>query len=110
MIDGFSKTYGMTGWRLGFAHGPAELIAQMIKLQQYTFVCAPQPVQWAAARALDVDMQPISTRIAASAIDCWPSLAADYEIARPGGAFYLFPTPRGAPAASLSPGRSRTSC
>ena len=37
----------MTGWRLGFAHGPAEIIQQMIKLQQYTFVCAPQPAQWA---------------------------------------------------------------
>ncbi len=47
VIDGFSKTYGMTGWRLGFAHGPAEVIQQMIKLQQYTFVCAPQPAQWA---------------------------------------------------------------
>ena len=40
VIDGFSKTYGVTGWRLGFAHGPQEIISQMIKLQQYTFVCA----------------------------------------------------------------------
>ncbi len=55
-IDGFSKTYGMTGWRLGFVHGPAAIIDEMIKLQQYTFVCAPQPVQWAGAAAMDVDM------------------------------------------------------
>src|SRR5207244_12870737 len=56
VIDGFSKTYGVTGWRLGFAHGPGEIIQQMIKIQQYTFVCAPQPMQWADAVALDVDM------------------------------------------------------
>ncbi len=40
VIDGFSKSHAMTGWRLGFAHGPGEIIQQMIKLQQYTFVCA----------------------------------------------------------------------
>ena len=40
VIDGFSKTYGMPGWRLGFAHGPSAVIQQMIKLQQYSFVCA----------------------------------------------------------------------
>ena len=40
VVDGFSKTYGMPGWRIGFAHGPAEIIREMIKFQQYTFVCA----------------------------------------------------------------------
>ena len=58
VIDGFSKTYGMPGWRLGFAHGPSAIIREMIKLQQYSFVCAPQPAQWAGAVALDVDMSP----------------------------------------------------
>ena len=38
VIDGFSKTYGMPGWRLGFAHGPSAIIREMIKLQQYSFV------------------------------------------------------------------------
>ncbi len=56
VIDGFSKSHAMTGWRLGFAHGPAEVIQEMVKLQQYTFVCAPQPAQWAGIVALDVDM------------------------------------------------------
>ena len=41
VFDGFSKTYGMTGWRLGYAHGPRRLVEEMIKLQQFTFVCAP---------------------------------------------------------------------
>ena len=58
VVDGFSKTYGMPGWRLGFAHGPSAIIREMIKLQQYSFVCAPQPLQWAGAAALDVDMTP----------------------------------------------------
>ncbi|OYV80878.1 MAG: aspartate aminotransferase, partial [Planctomycetia bacterium 21-64-5] len=49
VIDGFSKTYGVTGWRVGFAHGPQAVIDAMQKMQQYTFVCAPQPAQWACA-------------------------------------------------------------
>ena len=56
VIDGFSKTYGVTGWRLGFVHGPSAIIDKMTMLQQYTFVCAPHPLQWAALAALDVDM------------------------------------------------------
>ena len=58
----------MTGWRLGYVHGPAEIIDTMIKLQQYTFVCAPQPVQWAGAVAMDVaDVAATSPTTAASA-------------------------------------------
>src|SRR5947209_8570477 len=55
VIDGFSKAYGMTGWRLGFAHGPSKLIEEMIKLQQFTYVCAPSVVQWAGVAAWDFD-------------------------------------------------------
>ena len=58
VIDGFSKSHAMTGWRLGFAHGPAAVIDEMTKLQQYTFVCAPQPFQWAAAATMEIDMTP----------------------------------------------------
>ncbi|HEX4144235.1 MAG TPA: aminotransferase class I/II-fold pyridoxal phosphate-dependent enzyme [Pirellulales bacterium] len=91
VIDGFSKTYGMTGWRVGYAHGPKAVIAQMIKLQQYTFVCAPQPFQWAAAAALDVDMSEHIEVYRGKRDWLLAELAADYEIARPGGAFYIFP-------------------
>ena len=56
VIDGFSKSYGMTGWRLGFAHGPRRLIEEMIKLQQFTFVCAPSIVQYAGVAAWDYDV------------------------------------------------------
>jgi aspartate/methionine/tyrosine aminotransferase len=90
VIDGFSKSYGMTGWRVGYAHGPKEVISQMIKLQQYTFVCAPQPFQWAAAAALDVDMGPYIADYRRKRNWLLNELA-DYEIAQPGGAFYMFP-------------------
>jgi aspartate aminotransferase/aminotransferase len=91
VIDGFSKTYGMPGWRLGFAHGPAAVIEAMVKLQQFTFVCAPQPLQWAAAEALDVDMGPqiASYRVKRDRIVA--GLIDDYELIVPGGAFYVFP-------------------
>src|SRR3954467_2535466 len=56
ILRGFSKSHAMTGWRLGYAAGPAEIISQMTKLQQYTFVCAPSPLQYAALKALDVPM------------------------------------------------------
>ncbi len=91
VLDGFSKTYGMTGWRLGFAHGPAEVIEAMTKLQQYSFVCATQPFQWAGAAALEIDMR--------SHIDDYrrkrdlivAGLKDLYELEAPGGAFYSFP-------------------
>jgi aspartate aminotransferase/aminotransferase len=56
VIDGFSKSHAMTGWRVGWVHGPSEIIQTMIKLQQYTFVCAPQPAQWAGVAAMDLEM------------------------------------------------------
>ena len=59
MLDGFSKAYAMTGWRLGYAHGPRRLVEEMIKLQQFTFVCAPHMVQYAGVAALDVDVASI---------------------------------------------------
>jgi len=96
VIDGFSKTYGMPGWRLGFAHGPSEIIHEMVKLQQYSFVCAPQPVQWAGAVALDVDMTAQIDAYRRKRDRLLDGLAGDYEGARPGGAFYMFPkTPWG---------------
>lgn len=91
VIDGFSKTYGMTGWRLGFAHGPADVIDEMVKLQQYTFVCAPQPAQWAGAAAMDVDMREQIDAYRRKRDRITAALAGDYDLVHPGGAFYAFP-------------------
>lgn len=96
VVDGFSKTYAMTGWRLGFAHGPAEIVQEMGKLQQYTFVCAPQPMQWAGIAALDVDMTAYINTYRGKRDRLLAGLARDYDIVQPGGAFYAFPrVPRG---------------
>jgi aspartate/methionine/tyrosine aminotransferase len=91
VVDGFSKAHGMTGWRLGFAHGPGRLIQEMAKLQQFSFVCAPSLVQYAGVVALDQDL--------AAQVDAYrrkrdmvvEALADDFELATPEGAFYAFP-------------------
>lgn len=92
VVDGFSKTYGVTGWRLGFMHGPTEIIEKMTMLQQYTFVCAPQPLQWSMLAAMDVDMQPyIDTYRHRRDLLVNGLRDTGYEVAQPGGAFYVFP-------------------
>ena len=52
VINGFSKAYAMTGWRLGYAAGPKEIISQMTKIHQYCIMCAPTTSQYAAVEAL----------------------------------------------------------
>ena len=52
LINGFSKAYAMTGWRLGYACGPKEIMAQMVKIHQFAIMCAPTTSQYAAVEAL----------------------------------------------------------
>ncbi|SFC10590.1 pyridoxal phosphate-dependent aminotransferase [Butyrivibrio sp. YAB3001] len=52
LINGFSKAYAMTGWRLGYACGPANIMAQMVKIHQFAIMCAPTTSQYAAVEAL----------------------------------------------------------
>ncbi|MDY0020171.1 MAG: aminotransferase class I/II-fold pyridoxal phosphate-dependent enzyme [Anaerolineae bacterium] len=54
VLQGFSKAYAMTGWRIGYIVGPAELVAEMRKVHQYLIMSAPSPSQWAALKALEV--------------------------------------------------------
>ena len=91
VIDGFSKSHAMTGWRVGYVHGPAEIIDTMIKLQQYSFVCAPQPAQWAAAAAMDEDVGNYISAYRAKRNMLVEGLSDLFEIEHPGGAFYAFP-------------------
>ncbi len=81
----------MTGWRVGFAHGPAEVINEMIKLQQYTFVCSPTPAQWACIDALDINMQSHIDEYRGKRDKIVGGLRDLYEITQPEGAFYVFP-------------------
>jgi aspartate/methionine/tyrosine aminotransferase len=92
VVDGFSKSYGVTGWRLGWVHGPSAIIDKMTMLQQYTFVCAPHPLQWAVLAALDVDMSPQAADYSRRRHLVLDGLCdAGYEAAPAAGAFYVFP-------------------
>jgi aspartate/methionine/tyrosine aminotransferase len=91
VLDGFGKSYGITGWRLGYAHGPKRLIEEMAKIQQFTFVCAPSPAQHAGLAALDYDVSGIVADYKRKRDFLSNSLAGRFEFSRPGGAFYLFP-------------------
>lgn len=91
VVDGFSKSHGMPGWRLGFAHGPSAIVREMLKLQQYSFVCAPHPFQVAGVLAMDVDIRPQMEAYRRKRDMLVDGLSDDYDVARPGGAFYVFP-------------------
>lgn len=91
VIDGFSKSYAMTGWRVAYVHGPAEIIDTMIKLQQYTFVCAPHPAQFASVAALETDISQYINAYRSKRDAMYDGLKDYYEITKPNGAFYLFP-------------------
>ncbi len=96
VCDGFSKAYSMTGWRLGWCHGPRRLIEEMIKLQQFMYVCAPSVVQHGGVAALDLDMAPIIADYRQKRDRMVNGLKDRYDIAGGQGAFYLFPgVPKG---------------
>ncbi|MDY5704553.1 MAG: aminotransferase class I/II-fold pyridoxal phosphate-dependent enzyme [Lachnospiraceae bacterium] len=97
-INGFSKTYAMTGWRLGYACAPEVLLKQMLKIHQYAIMCAPTNSQYAAVEALrncqdDVDQMReeydhrrryLMDRFRSMKLQCF----------EPFGAFYIFPSIR----------------
>ncbi|HEV3166381.1 MAG TPA: aminotransferase class I/II-fold pyridoxal phosphate-dependent enzyme [Isosphaeraceae bacterium] len=90
VVDGFSKSHGMTGWRLGFAHGPGRLIQEMAKLQQFSYVCAPSVAQKAGVVALDVDLTKQTDTYRHKRDRVVAALADHFDLPRPEGAFYAF--------------------
>ena len=95
LINGFSKAYAMTGWRLGYACGPAAIIRQMIKLHQYCIMCAPTNSQYAAVVALrDCDEEVAKMRDAYNQRRRFLMYAfkqMGLPCFEPFGAFYVFP-------------------
>jgi aspartate aminotransferase/aminotransferase len=91
VIDGFSKSHAMTGWRVGWVHGPADIVNACTMLQQYTFVCAPQVGQWAALAALDAPMDLPLAECRRKRDKLMAGLRGRYRFEPPGGAFYLYP-------------------
>lgn len=96
VINGFSKSFAMTGWRLGFVCAPAELSEAMVKIHQYAIMCASSMAQYAALDALKNGMQDIidmrnSYRARRNYIvNSFNELGLDCHV--PGGAFYAFPS------------------
>ncbi len=90
VIRGFGKTYGCTGWRLGYVAGPARLVQEIAKLAQYSYVCAPTPLQRGAEAAFGVDMTDTVSMYARRAQMVCERLGAVTGVVRPGGAFYVF--------------------
>ena len=91
IIRGYGKTYGCTGWRMGYAAGPQAIIDGMVKLQQQTFVCAPSVLQQALVGAYDVDLTPLIERFAKRRDMVVDILGDCTELVTPEGAFYAFP-------------------
>lgn len=91
VVDGFSKSHAMTGLRLGFVHGPPPVIEEMIKLKQFTFVCAPHPVQQAGIVALETSIDHYVEQYRGKRDYMLDELSRHYEIVKPDGSFYLFP-------------------
>jgi aspartate/methionine/tyrosine aminotransferase len=90
-LGGFSKSWAMTGWRLGFAAGPGEIIQQMTTLQQYSFTCAPSFAQKAAIKALDYDVSELIEHYRRKRDLVYEGLRGKYPVQKPRGAFYIFP-------------------
>ena len=95
VIGGFSKAFAMTGWRLGYAMGPAMIMEQMVKIHQFAIMCAPTTSQYAAIVAMrDCDKDVVHMREAYDQRRRY-MLNAFKEIGlpcfEPKGAFYLFP-------------------
>lgn len=91
VLDGFSKSKGMTGWRVGFVAGPKEIIDAIEKIQQFSFVCAPAPFQYALIDSLGSKIDPkIIKRYKEVRDYLYNALKKDYKIVEPKGAFYFF--------------------
>jgi aspartate aminotransferase/aminotransferase len=96
LMRGFSKSYGMTGWRMGWCTGPRPIIEKMTMLQQYSFVCAPSMAQAAAVTALKTDMSAQALAYGRKRDMVYSALGEKFGLVKPGGAFYAFvPAPGG---------------
>ena len=95
LINGFSKAYAMTGWRLGYACAPAQIIKQMTKIHQFAIMCAPTTSQYAAVEALkngdeDVEkMRQAYNQRRRFLMNAFKNM--NLECFEPFGAFYVFP-------------------
>lgn len=96
LLSGFSKAFAMTGWRLGYVAGPTELIQAMLKIHQYTIMCASTMAQHGAIEALKngrqsiLEMKKSYQQRRNFVVNSFNEIGL--ECHRPGGAFYVFPS------------------
>ena len=96
LMRGFSKSYAMTGWRMGWCTGPKAILEKMTMLQQYSFVCAPSMAQAAGPLALQTDMSAQAAAYKRKRDMVFAALGPAMGLLKPGGAFYAFvPAPGG---------------
>jgi len=103
LLRGFSKSYAMTGWRLAYVAASQSLsnvVEEMTKIQQYTFVCAPTPFQKAAIAALDYETSDLVEAYRKKRDLVYEGLGDKFELVKPGGAFYAFVKAPGAAGAT----------
>ncbi|HOD79772.1 MAG: putative N-acetyl-LL-diaminopimelate aminotransferase [Planctomycetes bacterium ADurb.Bin126] len=98
LLRGFSKSYAMTGWRIGWCTGPKTVLDKMTMLQQYSFVCAPSMAQAGALAALDLDMTAEVEAYRRKRDMVQAALGPALGLVKPGGAFYAFPPAPGGDA------------
>jgi aminotransferase len=95
-VGGFSKSHAMTGWRMGYACGPADIIRQMLKIHQYAVMCSPTTSQYAAIEAIsngDGDIQNMKREYDQRRRHLLSGLREiGIECFEPRGAFYMFPS------------------
>lgn len=95
LVNGFSKAFAMTGWRLGFVAAPKPLAEQMLKIHQYAIMCAPTTSQLAAVEALrngDPDIEMMTAEYNRRRLYIRAGLSAiGLDSFEPEGAFYIFP-------------------
>jgi aminotransferase len=98
LLGGFSKSYAMTGWRIGYAAAPAEILAAMRKVHQYAIMSAPTPAQWAAVEALANPESEKAVQMMLAEYDKRRRFIVDgfnrlgLSCFEPRGAFYAFPS------------------
>jgi aspartate aminotransferase len=96
VVRSFSKSYGMTGWRVGWAAGPAEVVAALVRVQQTLFIAPAAPSQWAALAALEAGPEWVAERVAAYAdrhrrVHATLASVPGVVAGAPRGAFFAFP-------------------
>lgn len=89
-INAFSKSYAMTGWRIGYLTGPQHIVDAAMKVQQYSYVCAPTPFQHAALVALQTNIHSHIVAYKKKRNLVYRELKENFDLTLPDGAFYYF--------------------